>query len=159
MEQKCKLDKQSFMARIIKDIILHFFQQPRFWIGWVIIRVLFIGYVHKNAYFEVVLVHVLYLILYHQGVVLKKINTRNNCVFRHINKAILELDILPPRNEVMEHKGFQMRFQILYEFFQMGIMVLNSGSLPILTIFILANNFIPYVLLMGDLICLQLNWA
>jgi hypothetical protein len=59
------LDKQGVMARIIRDIIMHFSQQLRFWIGWVIIRVLFVSYVHKNVYLEVVLVHVLYLILYH----------------------------------------------------------------------------------------------
>jgi hypothetical protein len=64
------LDKQGVMVRIIRNIIMHFFQQPRFEIGWVIIKVLFVGYVHKNAYLEIVLVHVFYLILYHQGVVL-----------------------------------------------------------------------------------------
>jgi hypothetical protein len=64
------LDKQGVMARIIKCIIMHFFQQPRFWIGWVTIRALFVGYVHKNVYLEIVPMHVLYLILYHEGVVL-----------------------------------------------------------------------------------------
>jgi len=106
MEQKCMLDKQGVMARIIRDIIMHFSQQPRFWIGWVIIRVLFVSYVHKSAYLEVVSVHVLYLILYHQGIVLWKISKRNNCVFKHISKAILEVDILLPRNEIVEHKSF-----------------------------------------------------
>jgi hypothetical protein len=47
----------------------------------------------------------------------------------------------------------------LDEFIWMGIMVLNFGSLLVLTIFILPNNFIPYASLMDDLICLQLNWV
>jgi hypothetical protein len=103
--------------------------------------------------------HILYFILYHQCVVFWKINTRFYCVLKHTEKAILKLHILPPRNEVMEHKSFEVRFQVLYELTGMCVMVLNFRSFLIPTIFNLPNNFVPYVLLMDDLIYLQFIWA
>jgi hypothetical protein len=54
------LDKQGVMAKIVRNIIMDFFQQPKFEICTrVIIRVMFVGYVHKNVYLEVVPIHVL----------------------------------------------------------------------------------------------------
>jgi hypothetical protein len=59
----------------------------------------------------------------------------------------------------MEHKSFEVKFQVLYELIGMCVMVFDSRSFLIPPIFNLPNNFIPYVLLMDDLICLQFIWV
>jgi hypothetical protein len=112
----------------------------------------------QNVYLEVVPMHVLYLIICHQCIIIWKIHTRNDCVLKHIDKWILELDVLPPRYEVMKHKIFQARFQVLKKLTWLCIMVFHSRSFHVPAIFIMPNYFITYVLPMDGFINLWFKW-
>jgi hypothetical protein len=99
------------MVRIMRNVTMNFFWKSRFWSIWVKIRVFPIINVDQNGYLKVVPMHILYFGLHHQCVIFWKVNTWNDYVLKHIEKAILKLDILPPEMKLWNTKALRWSFK------------------------------------------------